>query len=250
MLGFCDWLTQNDTAALLHLLEAADYFDPSAYNAVFVQELEKLLGRINDPDARQEVAELRGFDFGNYIARSLARAGFRGDDVQEHFHEIVVKLLLSPGRLFSGWEPSRHGPLERRLRASVWNAIRNAAEKRRNYRRWVVSADPSLMADTHPGRSPYSGVLDEFRRLVAERLGPLAAAVLDQRLEGGDVKDLVGGSEFGAPTAYGVKRAVTEIKKLARWFAERSGDAGFLAKVERAMAGEAAAAAKRVAGRH
>jgi hypothetical protein len=50
MLHFLDWLTHNDTATLLRLLEAADYFDPSAYNPVFVTELEKLLHRIHDPD--------------------------------------------------------------------------------------------------------------------------------------------------------------------------------------------------------
>jgi len=249
MLGFCDWLTHHNTATLLQLLESADFFDAAAYNAVFVKEMDKLLDRIHDPDARQQVAELRGFDFGNYIARSLARAGFRGDDVQEHFHDVVVKLLLAPGRLFSGWQPSRHGPLDRRFKASVWNAIKNIAEKRRNYRRLMVSADPAVMADVHPGRAAYSGVLDDFRRLVGERLGALASAVLDTRLQGGEVKDLVGQPELGAPTAYAVKRAVAEIKKLARWFAERSGDAGFLARVERAMAGEAATAEKRVAGR-
>lgn len=195
------------------------------------------------------MTELRGFDWGAYIARSLARAGFRGDDVQEHFHEIVVKLLLSPGRLFQGWEPSRHGPLDRRFKASVWNAIKNIAEKRKNYRRLMVSADPSVMAHTHPARSAYSGVLDDFRQLVAQRLGALAAAVLDTRLEGGDVKNLVGRIEYGSPTSYAIRREVSAIKELAHRFAAQSGDPAFLAAVERAMAGEAATVAKRVAAR-
>ena len=103
------------------------------------------------------------------------------------------------------------------------------------------------MADTHPGRAPYSGVLDDFRQVVAERLGTLAAAVLDTRLRGDDVKNLVGQPEFGTPSAYAIKQAVSEIKKLAQWFAAQSGDAAFLARVERAMSAEAGTAAKRVA---
>lgn len=76
------------------------------------------------------------------------------------------------------------------------------------------------MADTHPGRAAYSGVLDDFRQLVGERLGALAAAVLDTRLQGGEVKDLVGQPELGTPTAYAVKQAANGIKKLAHWFAD------------------------------
>ena len=43
------------------------------------------------------------FDFGNYIARSLVRAGFRHDDVQEAFHSIVMKLLF-PWKAIQGVE--------------------------------------------------------------------------------------------------------------------------------------------------
>jgi len=240
MLTFFDWIVHRDAAALLRLLEAAGFFDPQSYNPVF----EKELGRIPDSEARRQAVGMRGFDFGNYIARSLARAGFKDDDVQEHFQSIVVGLLVSPGRLFAGWEPGKHGPLERRFRRSVWNAIRNAQEKTRNRRKWMVAADPSVMAERLPGRQPYSSQIDEFRGLVAQRLGKLALAILDQRLSGEDTKELV---RTGTGSAYYVKREMREIKKLAERFAARLGDPAFAKMVAGAMEQEAETVAKRQA---
>ena len=220
-------------------------FDPQSYNSVFDVELEKMIDRLRDNEARQQAAEMRGFEWGQYIARSLVRAGFRGDDVQEHCHAIVVKLIVSPGRLFRGWEPGRHGPLDRRFQAAVWNAIRNITEKQRNYRRRMTPADPTIMAERLPGRRPYSGVLDDFRRLVAERLGPLAAAILDQRLADEDTKDLVGRADLGSPGKYIIKREVQAIKTLARQFAAESGDRAFLLRVIHALEAEAETVNKR-----
>ena len=248
MITFLDFVAVQDTEALLGLLENAEFFNPQDYNPVFDGELEKV-AQHQPPEVRKEVLGLRGFDWGNYLARSLVRAGFRGDDVQEHFHNIVMKLILSPGKLFQGWNPKKHGPLERRFRASVWNAIRNIVEKRRNYRRWMISADPAIMAERQPSRQPYSGVLDEFRKLVAEKLGTLAAAILDWRLQGQDTKDLVGKVELGCPSGYAIKREVGEIKKLAHRFASDRGEQVFMARVERAMTDEAATVAKRRAAR-
>ena len=248
MLTFFTWLENQDTATLLALLESRDYFEPTDYNVVFDRELDKLLDRISDPDARQQIAALRGFDWGNYVVRSLVRGGFRGDDVPDNFQAIVLKLLLAPGKLFTNWNP-RKSPLERRFRTSVWNAIRNLAEKRRNYRKWMVSADPVALAERNPAKQPYSGVLDDFRRLVAERLGALAANILDWRLQGEDTKDLVGRAELGTPTPYTIKREVQAIKALAHRFAAHSGDPAFLNRVEKALEGEAATVAKRQAAR-
>ena len=191
MLAFKEWIIHHDLLDQLRLLENAEFFRPQDYNSVFSAELSKLLARIHDPDARKQIAALKDFDWGSYIARSLVRAGFRHDDVQEAFHNIVMKLLLSPGKLFKGWNPERHGPLERRFKAATWNAIRNIAEKQQNYQRWMVAADPAVMAERNPAKQPYSGVLEDFRRLVAEKLGNLALAILDQRLDGKQTKEMV-----------------------------------------------------------
>ena len=192
MAMFVDWMAFRDVGGLLRLLESAEFFNPQDYNQVFNGQLEKLLTRIHNPDLRQNVEASRGFDWGGYISRSLLRAGFRDDDQQEVFHQIVVKLLVEPGKLFGGWEPRRHGPLEWRFRRSVWNAIRNAQEKTRNRQRWMHTADPSVMAGQFAGRQPPNNIIGEFRALVLQRLGKLALAILDQRLAGQDTKDLVG----------------------------------------------------------
>jgi hypothetical protein len=240
MFAFFDWLIRKDAAADLRLLEHAAYFDPQAYNQVFESELEKLLHRVFDPNTRQQVMALRGFDWGGYLARSSLRAGLKNDDQQEACHQIAVKLLVSPGRLFSGWQPERHGPLDRRFRASVWNALRNLIEKDRNRQRWMRPADPAVMADRLAGRAPYSpsSLIDAFRQLVGERLGALALAILDQRLEGRDTKKVVGRADLGSPSAHAIKREVGEIKDLARRYAAAVGDPVLLAHIERLMASE------------
>ena len=123
---------------------------------------------------------------------------------------------------------------------------RNIAEKERNRRKWTTNTDPGVMAGRFAGRQPQSSpVIDQFRRLVADRLGPLAAAILDWRLEGNEVKDMVANPQFGSPSVYAIKREVQEIKKLAHEFAVQNDDPGFLNAVERGIAGEARTVAKR-----
>jgi hypothetical protein len=245
---FMDWLVHRDAATLLRLLEHLEFFDPKSYNPAFEAELDKLLARINDPGLRQQVAKLHNFDWGNYIARSLKRAGFKGDDaVQENLHQIAIKLLVKPGGLFRRWNPTKNPNFERRFRASVWNAIRNIVEKNRNYRKRMTATDPAMMAQTHPERRAYSDVIDQFRQLVSRKLGPLASGILDQRLRGEESKTLVAHSELGSPTAYALKREIGEIKKLAHQFAVQSGDPAFLSKLEKAMAAEAGTVTKRKA---
>lgn len=248
---FFDWMVFRDTATLLRLrlLEAADFFRPEDYNPIFNSGLEKVIARIYDPDLRQQVSELKTFDWGNYLSRSLLRAGFRHDDQQEAFHEIVIKLLVEPGKLFRGWEPNRHGPLDRRFRRSVWNAIRNIQEKSRNRRKWMTAVDPSVMAGQYAGRAIYNNIIGDFRRLVLSRLGRLALAILDARLAGEELKGLVGNSELGHPSGYQLKREVGEIKRLAHQFAHQTGDEVFLYNVLRALDTEAVTVAKRQAAR-
>ena len=198
---FIEWLAHRHIETLLRLLEGADYFNPQSYNSAFVAGLDELLGRIHDPAAREQIEAMETFDFGAYIARSLARAGFTGDNLQEHFHALVVRLLLKPGKLFRGWNPEVHGPLDRRLKNATWNGIRNIAEKERNRRKWTTNTDPGVMAGMFAGsRTILLPLVDQFRRLVAQRLGNLAAAILDWRLDGREIKDLVGHPQFGSPS--------------------------------------------------
>ena len=135
---FTEWLAHRHVETLLRLLEGADYFNPQQYNSAFVAGLNDLLGRIDDPAARDQIEAMKTFRLWSLYSRSLARAGFTGDNLQEHFHALVVRLLLKPGKLFRGWNPETHGPLDRRLKNATWNGIRNIAEKERNRRKWTT----------------------------------------------------------------------------------------------------------------
>jgi hypothetical protein len=246
MAMFLNWLTFRDTASLLRLrlLEHAEYFRPSDYNQIFEMELEKLIHRLPDGEARQQAMAMKGFDWAGYLERSLQRAAYRPDDLQENFHAIVIRLLVSPGKLFV-WNPERHGPLDRRFRRSVWNAIRNTVQKRQNRRKSMTSHDPAVMANRFAGRAPHNNIIGEFRGLVVQRLGKLALAILDARLADEELKGLVGRPELGNPSAYQIKREVGEIKRLAARF----GDPSFSSMVAKAMDLEKETVAKRQAAR-
>ena len=73
------------------------------------------LPTLGNPDDRNRLAAMRGWT--NYIAACLRNAGFREQgDLEERIHDIVVKLLVSPGGLFRGYDARRHGPLDFRFK--------------------------------------------------------------------------------------------------------------------------------------
>ena len=54
---------------------------------------------------------------------------------QEAFQQIVIKLLVKPGRLFAGWEPHRHGPLASKIpKVAFGMRFRNLPRENRNRR--------------------------------------------------------------------------------------------------------------------
>jgi hypothetical protein len=232
-------------------LEAAWYtFDAKQYNDLFNDELEKVIAKVGDPQALQA---LRGFNWLSYITASVWHAGYRDQrERDEKTHEVVVKLLT--GKLFRGYDPRLHGPMDLRFRRSVGNAIRNMVELERNRKRLLPSIsigqefEPGgVTADELPNRMPADDekVIDDFRRLVKKRLGELGVAVLDVRLGGGETKSLVGSPSLGSPGKWTIKRVVWGIKQLAREFATSLGDSEMLRWIEKAMAAEEETVAKR-----
>ena len=83
---------------------------------------------------------------------------------------------------------------------------------------------------------------------MADKLGALAAAILDWRLQGEDTKDLVGRAELGKPYPC-TSGSWQAIKALAHRFAAQSGDPVFARRVEKALSDEAVTVAKRQAAR-
>lgn len=244
---FDEWLSTRDGKLdfLLFLLEVSGEFPKGAYNALFRQQLEKLAGQVDDPQVERQAIQLNEFDWIGYIARSLRNAGLQDADIDPLSHEIVVRLLVQPGNLFRGWDGQ---PIDRRFKAAVRNAVLNLVEKRQTRRRLLPAV--SIGTEFRPGQATPDDIparsapgdeemVEEFRRLVRDRLGDLALAILDQRLTGeAETKSFVGAEEFGRPTSYRIKQTVKAIKTLAQEFARAQNDPEFLSMVERAMAGE------------
>jgi len=235
----------------LQFLETFFPLDSEAYDALFETELEKLAGKIEYAAVKSELEELRGFRWTAYIAASVRNSGINDQrELDERTHEIVSKMLL--GGLFSNYDPTRHGPLGRRFRASVGNAVRNQIQKVRNRRRHIPSIpimnEPGgVSAGEIAGRSVPrdESLIDGFRELVADRLGELGLAVFDLRLNGEETKSLVGSMEYGEPTSYRIKQTVIAIKRLAQEFAQQQDDDDFLREIEKALAGERETVGKR-----
>ena len=82
--------------------------DPAIYDSLFNKEVATISSAI-PPEDRQRIASLQ---WTNFIAACLRNSGVRDQgDLEEKLHDIVVKLLVSPGGLFRNYDPNRHGQL-------------------------------------------------------------------------------------------------------------------------------------------
>lgn len=253
--SFSNWLIWQrpalPTQDLLRLLEVSALFDRLGFNQLFYREIQKWLDMY--PAQDEQLTPLLKFDFVGYISRSLRNAGFHDYDLDPLVHEIIVKLLVSPGGLFS--TTPDQAPFEPRFKASVRNAIINLAQKHRTRQRRIPSVSIHQDDATAPvqiaarSEAPVDqDAVEAFRQLVRKRLGATTLAILDHRLQGGDLRAVVGNEDFGKPSSYRVKTIVQGIKKLAEEFAQERGDEGFLRQVQRAMAGNSEVVQRRVAG--
>ena len=245
MKHFTEYLANRDLLSRLWLIETYFSFDPAKYNELFDDELAKL--PVSSPEHRDAVDRMRGFNWTAYIAKSLRNAGYHGQrEVQERTHDIVVKLLTRG--LFTKYDENKHGPLDLRFKRSLANAIKNMVQKDQNRRRRIPTVPSGVDV---PDRAAAAGhhddrVIEDFRRLVRDRLGQLGIAVLDARLAGQEIKNLAGRKDLGSPGAYQIKSIVQKIKALAREFAHARGDPALARDIVRAMAREGATVQKRL----
>jgi hypothetical protein len=224
-----------------------EQLDRKAYNDLFCHELERLLSRLTDPIQRKHAEGLRDFDWTRYIAGAVRRStGITNqDEIDERVHEIVIRMLVSPGGLVRDYDEHKHGPFPLRFKRALANLLKNMAEKERNRRRYIPSVSirqevvPDVVARGIPEGDPT--VIDSFRELIRRQLGAIAVRVFDARMDGTEMK--------GLPrlSSYRVKQVVQELKALARKYAVALGDPGFLNQVERLMAAEEATVQRRKA---
>jgi len=235
--SFNNWLA-SDTDYLLHLLEVSTEFPRMELNELFDRQINRLLRQVQQPEVRRSLEKSRGFDWVAYIAKSLRNANLPHHEIDAETQGIVVKLLVHPGTLFRGWHDQ---PILARFKVAVRNAVLNRLEKCNRRRRWfphVSPEDVEMAMHSAPGDEE---ILEKFRAEVQKQLGTLALAVLDARLDGLDVKSLVGNPDVMSPSAYQVKKAVQEIKALPARF----GDEQFQAQVQRMMNAEQQTLARR-----
>ncbi len=100
-------------------------------NEEFRRQPACLLVRVSDAQRRAALEAMRDFDFVGYILTALRNAGISDQrEREEAAHDLIVQLLVSPGKLFGGYGDTS-GPMEARFRLSVQNAVRNLLRCRR-----------------------------------------------------------------------------------------------------------------------
>ena len=237
-MNFTDWLLERAPAYCLLWLREQGEFPVRQYNQLFDKQLTDLLRGVADESQLDQLAAHLGRDWLGEIMRTLRRAGFQDEnEIEEQTHRLVIKLLMNPKGLFSGWTGQ---PIEARFRAAVKNHIASVITQRQSRRRNIptVSIDPGMASMGEPSDDT---LVQDFIEFVWERHGELAASVFQHRLAGGEIRGLFG----RVGSRHAIKQAVKDVKEAAREFAARSGDPAFVGMVEKAMAGEKETAGKR-----
>ena len=196
--------SRTGSRSTTHLKENTD---PSSYDQVFQQQLDS----IKDKVPTETYQKLKRLNWGNYIASQLRKSNFH-DDIDDHLQHIVTKLLVQPGQLFRGYNPDRHGPLDRRFGASVRNEIAKLIQKTANRRKSV----PPVPLDSFD-RAVHQDQSQAFTRdEIMAKVGELGVAVYDCILAGVSPSVLVGRVELGSPSSYRVRKVKRELEQEAK----------------------------------
>ena len=119
-------------------------------------------------------------------------------------------FLIDPGNLFRGYNPDKHGPLDRRFGRSVANEIAKLIQKAQNRRKHLPSV-PLASFDRALNQEPSQAFL---RDEIMAKVGELGVAVFDCLRSGVSPSVLVGRVEFGSPSLYRVKKVRREVGEL------------------------------------
>lgn len=227
----------------LWLLTESGRFDREGFNALFDRQLDQLLPHVTDARRRVALERMKGSNWIGYILTAVRNAGVRGDREQEEAaHDVAVHLLVSPGRLFAGYDPDHSGPMAARFALAVRNAVLNLRRSRRRNRDdravGIGPGEGEIAADKIPDRRAAAGHDDEIMRafleFVRRDVGEVAARMLSLKVaEELSQRELVRRPEFAGLGEWGVRKLMGQITDAARAFARRHGDDEFRYKVER-----------------
>lgn len=243
---FCDWLDSRHYQLdyLLRLWEVSGEFPRGELNALMNAQVEKLIARTSDPETKRELQQAQQTDWIGYIDRSARNAGVKDHDLDPVVHDVLVRLIVQPGTLFSGWSGQ---PIMARFKLSVRNALLNHRAARMTRRKRIPSMSihggGEAAMDIPVRQSQSETLIQAFREFLLEKHGQAALDVFDERLAGGETKSLIG--RPGLETSYKIKKVVQAIKRTAEEFG--ASDPEFLALVRRAMEEEAETVSRRFA---
>ena len=232
------------TFKLWLLIVESGRLDHDGFNREFRRQLAALLPRVTDAGRRASLVAMQDFDFIGYILTALRNAGL-GDrnEREEAAHDVAVYLLVQPGQLFAGYNPTSSGPMEARFRLSVQNAVRNVlrTRARRAARSPATTGDQAgdLLAaipDSRPGAD--ERVVDEFRDYLRQQAGTQAVTLLDRRLDGLSLRRIARQDDFADLGEWGVRQLMNRVRVAARAFVRSHGDEELLRALERLAAGQ------------
>ena len=220
----------------LFLREVSDLFQVSQYNEYWRDQIDRVMSTVGDAELKADLQALRSMNLVGYVDRTLRRAGIAQDDLDDGVQQVVIRLLISPGKLIAGWK--KDSPLSYRLKASVRNAAISMGQRYSRSRK----RQQDLPLDI-PGRSATDdgALIHQFRAWLRERLGDAAVRVFDWRLEDRDTKQLIGTDQI--PTSHALKALVKKIKASAVAWGRT--DPEFLVRVQKLMGAEAVTIEKR-----
>ncbi len=219
------------------LLVESGRFDRDGFNALFRRQLAELLPRVTDERRRASLEAMRGTDFVAYILAALRNAGLGDDrDREEAAHDVIVQLLVSPGKLFAGYDPDRSGPMEARFSLSVRNAVSNVLRSRRR-REPMNRAIGAVDAVPDRRREDADDVMAAFLKFLRAEAGDDAVRLLTVKLDDDlSQRDVIRHPAFAGLGEWRIRRLMTQIKDAATAFARRQGDDGFLTMIQRLTA--------------
>lgn len=241
---FNEWLVARNyqLELLLRLWEVSGEFPRGELNALFNSQIDRLMAQTTDPETKRDLRQAQGMDWIGYIDRAARNSGVMEHDLDQVVHDLVVRMLVKPGTLFSGWNGQ---PIMARFKLSVKNGLLNLRAARMTRRMRIpamsIHGGEESAYDIQAPESGSDELVQAFREFLLEKHGQAALDVFDERLADGETKSLIG--RPGLETSYKVKQVVQAIKKAAEEFGK--GDPEFLGMVRRAMRDEAETVGKR-----
>ena len=219
----------------LPLVEVTSFFPTEKMNDLFVREILRVIPAVQGTQLGDDLARLLNWNFVGYIDKAL-KSAFGDAERDALVHDIVVKMLVSPGGLVSGWKMD--APLSWRFKRSVKNAIITLGQKAKRRRRIRELPDDQIQQERPRSNED---LIHDFREWIRMRVGEPAVKVFDARLANEDIKNLVG--QEGIPSNYALKQLVQRIKSQAVLWAGT--DPAFQIRVQKIMDAESQTLARR-----